>query len=119
MEDPRWLRLITIGLVLAALAVGYFLLSGRLASNSVKKTQASPTSVLGQNTQPTPTAIPTVVSTPSPVPSVVPNSAYNRIVNRTQGGVQTLPSTGFPVGLFGALSAAAAVAGWGLRRFPH
>ncbi|MDO8577162.1 MAG: hypothetical protein Q7R82_02345 [Candidatus Daviesbacteria bacterium] len=119
MDSPRWLRLITIGLVLAALATGYFLLSGRLASNSATKpgsqvsnavpgasSGASPTpSVLGQDTQ--------NLSTPAT------GSAYNRIVNRTQNNVQTLPATGFPVGLAAAFSVSALISGWGLRRFPR
>ncbi len=110
MDSPRWLRLITIGLVLAALATGYFLLSGRLASNSATKTQASPTpSVLGQNAQPA----------PSSGPSATPASAYSRIVDRSQSGAQTLPKTGFPVGLAVAFSVSAIISGWGLRRFPR
>lgn len=106
MNDPRWLRFITIGLVLAAVAVGYFLLSGRLSPSSTR-TQASPTpSVLGQNAQ------------ASPSPSPTPASAYSRIVDRTQSGTQTLPNTGFPVGLAAVFSISIMISGWGLRRFP-
>src|SRR3989338_10642089 len=98
MEDPKWLRLMTVGLILAALAVGYFLFSGRLSSNSVKtgsqvdvsssiNASATPSaSVLGQNAKTT--------STPSPKPT--PASAYNRITSRTQDQVGALPRTGFP-----------------------
>ena len=106
METSPWLKLITVGLVLAALAVGYFLLSGKLSSNSNTKT-----SVLGQNVQTTPT--PVAVASPSPA------SAYQRIANRTQGGVSTLPKTGFPVGLAVVFSASAMISGWSLRKFPH
>lgn len=116
MDDPRWIRFLTIGLVLAAVAVGYFLLTGRLASNSATKTGFKPNgnvgigvtvqpSVLGQNTQ------------ASPFPS--PMSAYDRIANRNQQNVQTLPATGFPVELAAALSVSVMLTGWGLRRFPH
>lgn len=110
MDNPGWLRFLTIGLVLAALAVGYFLLTGRLASNSATKTQPSPPpSVLGQNAQPT----------PSSSPSTTPASAYERIVDRSQSGTQTLPKTGFPLELAVAFSVSAIISGWGLRKFPH
>src|SRR3989344_5769393 len=95
MEDPRWLRLITIGLVLAALAVGYFLLTGRLSPNSNNTTRTQ-TQVNKAVESPTPAAVATVTQ-PSPTPT--PASAYSRIVERTQGGVKSLPKTGFPVGL--------------------
>ena len=107
MQDNIWLRLITVGLVLAALAIGYFLLSGRLFSNSTRTQSPSPTSVLGQNVEPTPT--------PSPSPS----SAYAKIAERTQNQPQVLPKTGFPVVLAVVFSFSAIISGWSLRRFPH
>lgn len=107
MDDPRWLRLITVGLVLVALVVGYYLLTGKLSLNSPAKQPSPSPSVLGQNAQATPTPTPT------------PASAYSRIVSRTQDGVQTLPKTGFPTGLVLAFSVSAIISGWGLRRFPH
>ncbi len=118
MDDPKWLRFLTIGLVLAAVAVGYFLLTGRLASNSTTKTTPQSTgnvgigvtarpSVLGQNAQATPTPTPTSAS------------AYSQIVNRNQQNVQTLPATGFPVELAAVISVSVMLTGWGLRRFPH
>ena len=111
MEDTRWFRLITVGLVLAALAVGYFLLSGsfikskpKTENSAVFNATPAPTpkpSVLGVNNQP---------STPS---------AYTRIVNRAQGEVQKLPNTGFPIGLAAVFAFSAIISGWGLRKFPH
>lgn len=102
-----------IGLVLAAVAVGYFLLSGRLTSN-ITKTKASPTpTVLGQDNQNVPTP------TPSVAPSSTPSSAYNALVDRTRNGTQVLPNTGFPVGPAVIFSVSAIIAGWGLRRFPR
>ena len=60
MDDPIWLRVITVGLVLAALAVGYFLLTGRFSSNKVVKPN---TQVLNQvSSTPVPTVIPTTNS---------------------------------------------------------
>ncbi len=115
MEDPRWLRLVTIGLILMALAVGYFLFSGRLSSNSATRTESQANRIVQS---PTPTALGrNILATPTPSS----NSAYLRIVNRNQaqGGVQTLPRTGFPIGLAAIFSASAIISGWGLRKFPH
>lgn len=117
MDDPRWLRLITIGLVLAAMAGGYFLIAGKFSTNRTGKPQTQVTKVVEQTTQPT--SQPQVLGQDaSPVPVASPQSAYSRIVNRTQGGVQTLPKTGFPVGLLGVISILAIIAGLGLRKFP-
>lgn len=121
MDDPKWLRLITIGLVLAAVAVGYFLFTGRFSSSNVSKTtqisQASPSatssaqpSVLGQNSQGF------VSPTPTPV------SAFNKIAGlTTKSGqpVNALPRTGFPGSLAAVLAISTMIAGWGLRRFPR
>ncbi len=120
MDDPRWLRLVTIGLVLAALAVGYFLLTGKIfsprtstqspISGGTPAATASPSaapSTLGQNTQ------------SSPVPTSTPTSAYQTIANRTRGETQTLPNTGFPAGLILIFSAGAVISGWSLRKFPN
>ena len=108
MDDPRWLRLVTIGLVLAALAVGYFLMTGKLFSPTKIKSQTPSPQVLGQNTP-----------QPSPLPTSSPTSAYERIASRTQSQTQTLPATGFPAGLAVVFSASAIIAGYGLRKFPH
>lgn len=124
MDDPRVLRIITVGLILAALAVVYFLFTGGFSVNKAKVNQ-------NQTAQasPSPTPMPTPSSTPSSIPAVVgqaqptavptSTSAYNTIANRNQGNVQNLPNTGFPVGLVVIFSVSAAAAGLGLRRFPH
>lgn len=114
MENPRWLRLITIGLVLAAIAVGYFLFTSRFSSNVPIKSKSE----VGQLV---PSATPSarLVST-NPSPSSI--SAYNRITERTTKGgqpIQSLPGTGFPVELAGVLAFSVMISGWGLRRFPH
>ncbi len=124
MENPAWVRMIVVGLVLAVLAVGYFLLSGSFVKSKPRIDSVKTTVVE------TPTgAVNGVAMNISPTPTPATQSAYNRIVNRTQnqnqyqygtqGGTQTLPRTGFPVGLISLLSASVAIAGWGLRRFPH
>lgn len=122
MEDPRWLRLITIGLVLVAIAVGYFLFTSR-SSSTVSKT-ASQISKASPGSSPSASASPTVLgqntkASSSPAPSATQMSAYNRIANRTQAQAQALPSTGFPAGLIAIISISVMVSGWGLRRFPH
>lgn len=111
MEDPRWLRLLTVGLVLAALAVGYFLFTGRFSSNSATRRVAQVV------VSPSPSATP--APKVSPTPSATPSSAYATIANRTKGGAQTLPRTGFPLDLAAILSVSVMISGWGLRKFPH
>lgn len=118
MEDQRWIRLVTIGLVLAAMAVGYFLLAQRFTGtrvsdgNRVSKSQPTPTpsvapSGAGQATQ------------SAYVSEGKASSAYQRIAERTRNNTQTLPATGSPVLLVGLLSIAATVVGFGLRKFHH
>lgn len=116
MEDQKWLRLVTVGLVLAAVAVGYFLFVGRFSSNATKqKTQVSQT-VSGTVPSATPSAKPESATKPSPSPT----SAYNKIVERNaKGSTDTLPRTGFPVVSSVILLSSLMISGWGLRRFPH
>lgn len=107
MDDPKWLRLITIGLVLAAVAVGYFLFTGRFSSTNIsKKTQVNQAS-------------PSASFSPSPTSA----SAFNRIAERTAAQdiqpVTALPRTGFPAGLIASFSISTLIIGWGLRRFPR
>lgn len=122
MENQGWLKLVVVGLVLSAMAGGYFLLSSRLVS---KKSQETPVSeitpepsrdlsVLGQTA--TPSASPTtapVVARPTNPP------AYTRIAQRTQTQVQTLPNTGVPVYLMGVGALSAMVVGVSLSKFPN
>lgn len=117
MDDPRWIRLVTIGLILAAVAVGYFLISGRLFTNSSVQTQPQEVSV-----ESSPSPSPSVLGQDTSAnvsPSPMAQSAYNTIAQRTQGSVQTLPNTGFPAISLGLFSAAAIAIGLALRRFPH
>lgn len=114
MDDPRWLRLITIGLVLAALAVGYFLVSGRFAANKSAKPQAQVNMQVQQTATPQPS--PVTSPTPSPAPQALGSATQQ---NGQKGSVQVLPRTGFPLALVGIFSASAMIAGWGLRKFPN
>lgn len=106
MESSPWLKLITVGLLLAALAVGYFLVSGRFAGNKTAKPQAQAEKQVQGVAQ---TAV-----EPSPTPS----NAYARIVERNKSGVQTLPKTGNPAIFISLISLSAIASGWGLRKFP-
>lgn len=114
MESSPWLKLITVGLVLAALAVGYFLLSGKLMSNNTVKPQ--------QQTEATSSALVFGESTKeSPKPSVKQSqvSAYDTIANRKQSQIRELPKTGSQEILAGFFSIGIMVTGWSLRKFPH
>lgn len=113
MDDPRLLRIITVGLVLASLVVGYFLLTGGFR---VKPKKAQPVTQTVQSS--TPDAVNGVSTEVSPSPSPY-QSAYDRIAGRTQSNVQTLPNTGFPVELIVVFSAGALVSGWSLRKYPN
>lgn len=115
MDDPRWLRLVTIGLVLAAMAVGYFLIAGKFSANKSAKPQTQVTKTVEQTPQPTPS--PTVLGQDTSSSSGA-KSAYDRIAERTQGQVQTLPKTGFPLGLLAVISISTIISGLGLRKFP-
>lgn len=99
MNDPRWLRVMTVGLILAALAVGYFLISGKFSNNIPPKDSQ----------------IKSVEPTPFPTSTA---SAYERIVERNLSDVQTLPNTAFPISIMFVFSAGAVAVGLGLRRFP-
>ncbi|MEK7616668.1 MAG: hypothetical protein AAB414_01295 [Patescibacteria group bacterium] len=124
MEDGKWLRLVIIGLVLAAMAVGYFLLAQRFTGTKVSQSQTrvavnTPSPALSPSPISTSTPTPVIPAIPTPLPSPVSQSgsAYQRIVDRTKGGVQVLPATGSPMVLVGIFSVGAAVLGWHLRKF--
>ncbi len=117
MDDPRWLRVITVGLILAILAAVYFLLTGGLSLSKTKKVQTQT-----QTTQVVESAKPTAIplATTKPTQTATP-SAYNTISKRAQANTQTqtLPNTGFPVGLAALVSASAMISGLSLRKFPN
>lgn len=117
MDDPRVLRIITVGLVLAVLAVAYFLLTGGFSSRS-KTTQTTQTTQVKGMASSSPAAVSGTATQASPTPSPTPQSAYSRIVDRNQADVTTLPKTGFPAGLAVVFSASAVISGLSLRKFP-
>ncbi len=104
MEDNRWLRLIIAGLILAAIAVGYLILTNRF--NTAPKTP--------QQTRPVQQASPT--PSPTPSPSTLGTSTSTDSANLS--GATTLPNTGFPAGLAAIFSLSALVSGYFLRKYP-
>ena len=129
MENPNWLRLIVVGLVLAAMAFGYFLLSNRFVST--KNTKIQKTTQVVEKTQPTqepdivavqPSVTPSASPISSPRANVTPTNspAYTKIAERTnKGGIQTLPKTGAPLFFMGIGALSAIATGLGLRKFPN
>lgn len=111
MEDPRWLKVITVGLILAALAVGYFLLTGRFnGTTPTNRTESNSNSQqVVASPLPSPQAI--VQASPTPTPAV---SGVNN-----QTGAQTLPNTGNPLALVVIFSISAATTGFFLRKYPN
>jgi len=91
VEETR-IKLIGAGLILATVVIGFLIFTQRLGGNKVTKQLDIPP-VIQASPSPTPVSSPVVVG-------------------------QTLPATGFPVGLFAIFSASAAIAGYGLRKFP-
>lgn len=116
MDDPRWLRLITLGLVLAALAVGYFLITGRFTQTNLVRTQSETNQVVSSS-QPTiiPESSPTIVlgQNTQNIPSTPQRTGSSPTI------VTTLPRTGNPQIFLGIIAIGVMISGLGLRKFPH
>ena len=120
MDDPRILRVITVGLILAILAVVYFMLTGGFAVSKSKTAQNQTNQVNRVVESPKPTSIAAVTNpqqTPIKSEQAATPSANSTPSNKSHN-VQTLPRTGFPVGLAVVFSASAVVSGLSLRKFP-
>lgn len=89
-----------VGLVLAALAVGYFLLTGRFTSNSTRQIQNE---------------VSEVASTPAPTLQPATPSA---IGSTTRRDIRVLPRTGSPLISLGIIALGVMVSGLSLRKFP-
>lgn len=104
MEDGRWLRMITAGLIIAAIVVSFFLLTGRFNGgqrNQVARISPSPT------------------LEPLPSPSPTDGSLGVATDSGTLQPGQSLPKTGLPLVLLGAFSVAAVISGYFLRKYPE
>ena len=111
MDSTSRVKLIIIGLILAAIVVGYFVLAQRFQANKT-------TSTLTQQT-PIPTATARIlVASPLATPgkNIVAASPTSQNNNRN---LQTLPKTGLPEILLGVFSLSAIISGWFLRKFPN
>lgn len=124
MDDPRVLRIITVGLILASIVVIYLLFTGGFAVKSKVNKQANnvtQNNTLSATPSPTPTSSPKVIGSYKVTTTATSTpSAFNRVTSRSQvtgqKGAQTLPDTGFPILLALVFSASAIVAGITLRK---
>jgi hypothetical protein len=105
MADETRIKLIGAGLILATVVVAFIVFSQRFSADKVNK---------DLNIQPVVQASPT--ATPSSSPAIQGAQASSSPAVVAQG---TLPKTGFPVSLFVTFAASAAIAGYGLRKYPH
>ncbi len=107
MEADGKLKLIIVGLFLAAFVIGYFIISQRM-----QRVQTFPVTGIVQQATPSPAPQPAE----TPVPAQL-NQQKNG--NGNVKGVASLPKTGFPLPLAGIFATSAVVSGWFLRRFPN
>ena len=111
MEDTTRLKLILLGLFLAAASLGYFVFIQR--SNEQKlEVQNKPVVQIEpseNNLTPTPSS---------------GNGSPSTLGQTTKGGqasarvVDELPKTGIPTGLIAVFSLSGAIIGWSLKKFP-
>ncbi len=117
MEGSGRVKLIIVGLFLASIALGYFIFT-QFASRSER---VANNQTVNRNLQPivqvSPTPTPTVIT---PTPTQIAQGDPN-VMGQTKGGVPTesLPKTGIPAALVGALALSAVAAGLGLRKYPN
>ncbi len=110
MENEGRLKLIVAGLVLAAFAIGYFILAQRFQGGTTK---ASPNPSARANI---------VVVSPSPMSSNSPamlSQAGGSTLPSTGRAVSTLPRTGFPLPLAISAASVAMASGWILRKYSN
>ena len=109
MEDTTRLKLILLGLFLAAASLGYFVF--------IQKTNEQ--KIISQNST-VQQIVPSENITPTPAVSGLPST----LGQTTKGGqasarvVDELPKTGIPTGLIAVFSLSGAIIGWSLKKFP-
>lgn len=110
MEDTTRLKLILLGLFLAAASLGYFVFVQKTNEQKIASQNRTVEQIEPSENVPTPT--PALVGLPS------------TLGQTTKGGqgsvriVDELPKTGIPTGLIAVFSLSGAIIGWSLRRFP-
>lgn len=116
MEDTTRLKLILVGLFLAATALGYFILTQKRTEVS-SKTQTKPIQQIETSKQnPTPTL--GVGSTVTPAPGTLGANTQTTKGGQPSNGVNSLPATGAEDFLLAAFFASATIIGWSLKKFP-
>lgn len=119
MEDTGRLKLIIVGLLLAAIAGGYLFFSGKIANKTVTGNQtAGNKTTLVKQISPSPTPI-LIILSPNPTPATLGVTTTTKGGQPVDSSIKTLPSTGAPLGLIAIASATASMAGWFLRKFPN
>jgi hypothetical protein len=118
MEDSTRLKLIVLGLVLAAIAGAYLFFSGRFLSRNATPSP-SPIAVRPTETPGAPLVIVPPIQDGQQQPGQPPMQANGQPLPPTGiSDVNSLPATGLPMELMGTIGAAAIVVGYALRRFP-
>lgn len=117
MEGDNRLKFMAVGLILAAVVVGYFIFAQRFSSNQTPKPSEVATRPIQQFS---PSPLPSPTSLPSNVPDIILPDTTKGGLPTTKGGlpVTQLPATGVPSTLLSVFAISAAVSGYFLRRFP-
>lgn len=115
MEDTTRLKLILVGLFLAATALGYFILTQKRAEVS-SKTQTRPIQQI-ESTKQNPTPTLGVGSSATPAPGTLGANTQTK-GGQPLSGASSLPATGAEDFLIAVFSTSAAIIGWSLKRFP-
>lgn len=104
MEGDGKFKLIIAGLILAAFAVGYFILSQKVKINPGKPNSSGDPVV-------------SKLATPSPKASSTPENVISNGGKLPNTGISSLPSTGFPLPLALPLVTSVMLSGWYLRKY--
>lgn len=124
MEGDNRLKFMAVGLILAAVVVGYFIFAQRFSSNQTPKPSDVATRPIQQFS---PSPLPSPTPLPSNVPDIILPDTTKGGEPLTKGGLPTtkggvpisqLPATGVPSTLLTVFAISAAVSGYFLRRFP-
>lgn len=109
MDQPKWLKLSALGLIIVILGFAFFAVTGRFSSKKYTVLPIKEGSIQVASPSPSPIGL---------LPSPTPN-AYQTLANKTNPKATNLPNTAFPTGLFVIFSSGAALIGFGLKKFPH
>lgn len=125
MDTTSRVKLIIIGLVLAAIVVGYFILAQRFEGTKVSTNQNQ--AVTQQTPRASASSGAVTLSSPTPIgtPSVLgqnnrtsaPMAQSNQ--SASNQNLSNLPNTGIPASLAAIFSVSAVVSGYFLRKFPN